>query len=83
MKIVAPERIVPVLATVVIPGELAFECLHPSAQFGPRGCVHDQMHLVAGDADRGDFRDGYDFFEAFRKPFLPSSALTATAKSLK
>ena len=30
---------------------------------------------------REDFHSGYDFFEAFRKPFLPASKLKDTAKS--
>jgi uncharacterized repeat protein (TIGR04138 family) len=29
---------------------------------------------------RQDFRDGYDFFEAFRKPFLPSDKRVPEAK---
>jgi uncharacterized repeat protein (TIGR04138 family) len=28
-----------------------------------------------------DFKDGYDFYEAFRKPFLPSKAVRSKAKS--
>ncbi len=34
-------------------------------------------HKLASKTDsdsRDDFKNGYDFFEAFRKPFLPSSA---------
>jgi len=33
--------------------------------------------LAKTDRDRrSDFEDGFDFFEAFRKPFLPASKLT-------
>ena len=44
-----------------------------------------EVGLVAKtDKDsRDDFRDGYDFFEAFRKPFLPQSARPAEAKPAK
>ncbi len=37
--------------------------------------------LAKTDKDtREDFQDGYDFIEAFRKPFLPSTKLKAEAK---
>ena len=40
--------------------------------------------LAKTDKDgREDFRDGYDFFEAFRKPFLPRSAQITEAKPVK
>jgi len=30
---------------------------------------------------RDDFKNGYDFFEAFRKPFLPASAIAKQSKT--
>jgi uncharacterized repeat protein (TIGR04138 family) len=40
--------------------------------------------LAKSDTDsRGDFQDGYDFAEAFRKPFLPSSRLVSPPTSVQ
>ncbi len=32
---------------------------------------------------QADFEDGYDFYEAFRKPFLPNSKLTSPPNDVK
>jgi uncharacterized repeat protein (TIGR04138 family) len=40
-------------------------------------------HQVASKTDsdtRDDFKGGYNFDDAFRKPFVPSKALAAKAK---
>jgi uncharacterized repeat protein (TIGR04138 family) len=40
--------------------------------------------LAKSETDnRADFKDGYDFDEAFRKPFLPSKRLVSNAKSVE
>jgi uncharacterized repeat protein (TIGR04138 family) len=40
----------------------------------------DHSLLAKSDSDnRADFNDGYDFFEAFRKPFLPASRVKSSA----
>jgi uncharacterized repeat protein (TIGR04138 family) len=40
--------------------------------------------LAKSETDnRADFKDGYDFDEAFRKPFLPSKPLVSNAKSVE
>jgi len=47
----------------------------------PREIVKSSGLLAKTDKDsRADFDDGYDFFDAFRKPFLPDSKLAAPAK---
>jgi uncharacterized repeat protein (TIGR04138 family) len=43
---------------------------------------HNLATKRPGDT-RGDFRGGYDFNEAFRKPFLPSRPLKLTGKPSK
>lgn len=48
----------------------------------PREIVKSSGLLAKTDNDsRADFDDGYDFFEAFREPFLPESKLAARVKS--
>lgn len=44
----------------------------------------DHSLLAKSESDnRADFNDGYDFEEAFRKPFSPSKRLASTPKSVE
>jgi uncharacterized repeat protein (TIGR04138 family) len=76
--------------------ELALECFGPMAmtlleEWGIRTCqdvgeivftMVEHKLLKKTDKDsRADFEQGYDFFETFRKPYLPQSKLAeATAR---
>ncbi len=58
--------------------------IHRSQDFGD--IVFNMVEtgwLAKTDKDtRDDFQDGYDFVEAFRKPFLPASKLVSEARPL-
>ena len=78
--------------------ELALETFGPMTmtvfeEWGVRAChdfgdmvfiLVDNQLLKKTDKDsRADFEKGYDFYEAFRKPFLPSNRLAATVSEPK
>lgn len=54
--------------------------VHTCADFGEIVFNMVEIGLLAKTEkdSRADFEGGYDFFDAFRKPFLPSSKLRAT-----
>jgi uncharacterized repeat protein (TIGR04138 family) len=54
--------------------------VHTCADFGEIVFNMVEIGLLAKTEkdSRADFESGYDFFEAFRKPFLPSSKLRTT-----
>jgi uncharacterized repeat protein (TIGR04138 family) len=78
--------------------DLALESFGPMAmmvleEWGIRNCqdigeivfiMVEQKLLKKTEKDsRADFVDGYDFFEAFRKPFLPQSKLAGQTKEAR
>jgi uncharacterized repeat protein (TIGR04138 family) len=78
--------------------DLALESFGPMAmmvleEWGIRTCqdigeivfiMVEHKLLKKTDKDsRADFANGYDFFETFRKPFLPQSKLTGRPKEAK
>jgi len=78
--------------------ELALQCFGPMAQmvleeWGIRSCrdigeivfimVDHKLFKKTERDSRTDFEGGYDFYDAFRKPFLPKSKLGLTKTAPK
>ena len=78
--------------------ELALESFGPMAitvleEWGVRSCqdigeivfimVEHQLLKKTENDSRADFANGYDFFEAFRKPYLPRSRQTVAPQPVK